>query len=457
MSFFSQPEIYSVSQITNQIKSLLEDEYRFVHISGEVSNLRKPHSGHLYFTLKDDSAQLRAVLFKGQQKFLSEPIDDGVQLICHGRISVYEPRGEYQIIVDTVDFHGQGVLYAKFEQLKKKLQDEGLFDQQIKKPIPPFPKTVAVITSPTGAAIRDFLTIHQQRQSNCHISIFPVRVQGEGSSKEISKAIYQINESLSVDVIVLIRGGGSIEDLWSFNEENVARAIGDSIIPVVTGIGHETDYTIADFCGDLRVPTPTAAAEQLFVDQAEILAYSHSLIRRMVLALSAKVDTGVSSVRAYTKRISNFEPIFTRYSLDLDYRFTRLVDLMNRRLFVEQSRLNQLLLTLKHLAPDSQIQADMKKIDLLATRLDASTKLVLQKKENRFEQLLTLLDAVSPLATLARGYSITGKKDPTTEEFTVISSSEQVQLRDTLQIILQHGQIDCDVVDISKPDFKEEE
>jgi len=177
----------------------------------------------------------------------------------------------------------------------------------------------------------------------------------------------------------------------------------------------------------------------------------------MVLALSAKVDTGVSSVRAYTKRISNFEPIFTRYSLDLDYRFTRLVDLMNRRLFVEQSRLNQLLLTLKHLAPDSQIQADMKKIDLLATRLDASTKLVLQKKENRFEQLLTLLDAVSPLATLARGYSITGKKDPTTEEFTVISSSEQVQLRDTLQIILQHGQIDCDVVDISKPDFKEEE
>ncbi len=452
MSFFSLPEIYSVSQITGQIKTLLEGEYRFVHILGEVSNLRQPHSGHLYFTLKDDSAQLKAVLFKGQQKFLSEPVRDGVQIICHGRVSVYEPRGEYQIIVDTVDFHGQGALFAKFEQLKRKLDDEGLFDQQIKKVIPPFPASIAVITSPTGAAIRDFLTIHQQRQSNCDITIYPVRVQGEGSSEEISRAIYRINESVPADILVLIRGGGSIEDLWSFNEENVARAIGDSALPVVTGIGHETDFTIADFCCDLRAPTPTAAAEQLIVDQTEILAYTQSLIRRMTLALSANVDSAINLVHAYTKRISNFEPILTRCSLDLDYRFSRLTDLMNSRLFVDRSRLKQIALTLKHLAPDKKIQSDSKKLDLLITRLTASTRAVLQKKKYRFQQLLTLLDAVSPLATLARGYSITGKKDPVTKKFTVISSSEQVQLRDSLQIILHHGRIDCDVVDITKPD-----
>lgn len=454
MSFFSQPEIYSVSQITGQIKTLLEDEFRFVHILGEISNLRQPHSGHLYFTLKDDSAQLKAVLFKGQQKFLSEPVREGVQIVCHGRISVYNPRGEYQIIVDTVDFQGQGTLYAKFEQLKKKLKDEGLFDQQIKKPIPPFPSTICVITSPTGAAIRDFLAIHQARQSNCHIFIYPVRVQGEGSSEEISRAISRINASMDADALVLIRGGGSIEDLWSFNEENVARAIYESTIPVVTGIGHETDYTIADFCCDFRTPTPTGAAEQLFFDQTEILFYIQSLTRRIALALLAKVDSGESFIQSYKKRISNLEPLFTRYSLDLDYRCSSLVNSMNSNLLIYQNRLKQIALSLKHMAPDNQIQSDMKRLDHLTTRLSASTHTVLQKKESRFERLLTLLDAVSPLATLARGYSITGKEDPGTNEFTIISSTDQVKLRDRLQVILHHGRIDCDVIDIINPDIQ---
>ena len=233
MSFFSTPEIQSVSQLSSSIKYLLEDEFRFIHVRGEVSNLRRPHSGHLYFTLKDQAAQLKTVLFKGQQKFLTGTIENGSQLVCHGRISVYEPRGDYQLIVDTVDFQGSGQLYIEFERLKKKLEKEGLFEPASKKPIQRFPKEIVVITSPSGAAIQDFLKICHLRQTNIHIKILPVRVQGVGSGQEISQAIKQVNERLTPDIIVLLRGGGSLEDLWSFNEEGVARAIAESAIPIV--------------------------------------------------------------------------------------------------------------------------------------------------------------------------------------------------------------------------------
>ena len=257
------PAILTVSQISRSIRTLLEGEFRFISVSGEISNLSRPYSGHSYFTLKDEGAQLRAILFKGQQRFLAKDINDGQQVICHGRISVYEPRGDYQLIVDSIDFHGAGALQLQFEKLKNRLAVEGLFDQARKKMIPMFPRKIVLITSPTGAAVHDFLKVWRNRQWGATIQIFPVRVQGIGAAEEIAAAIATVNRELDSDIIVLCRGGGSLEDLWAFNEECVARAIADSTLAIVTAIGHEVDFTIADFCADLRAPTPTGAAEQI--------------------------------------------------------------------------------------------------------------------------------------------------------------------------------------------------
>ncbi|RPH38632.1 MAG: exodeoxyribonuclease VII large subunit, partial [Desulfobulbaceae bacterium] len=259
-------EILTVSQATQSIKYLLEDSFRFIHVRGEISNLKIPYSGHQYFILKDSSAQLRAVLFKTQERYLSRPLADGQQVLCHGRISVYEQRGEYQLIIDIVENLGSGELQIKFEKLKKKLADEGLFAGSRKKPLPPFPEKIILLTSPSGAAVHDFLTVWHNRRSSVAIQILPVRVQGKGAGEEIAAALDLANNKLTADMIVLCRGGGSIEDLWAFNEECVARAIARSAIPVVTGIGHEIDFTIADFCADLRAPTPTGAAERIIPD-----------------------------------------------------------------------------------------------------------------------------------------------------------------------------------------------
>lgn len=447
MSLFSSPEILTVTQITQSIKLLLEDEYRFVHISGEVSNLRRPHSGHLYFTLKDDSSQLRAVLFKSTQKFLDGTIDNGNQLVCHGKISVYNPRGEYQLIVDTIDFHGSGNLHLEYEKLKKKLQGEGLFDQQRKKTIPPYPRQIVLITSPSGAAIQDFLKICSLRKTPANIKVFPVRVQGEGSGEEISFAIERVNEEIAPDVLVLLRGGGSIEDLWAFNEECVARAISKSKIPIITGIGHEIDFTIADFCSDLRAATPTAAAELLIDDKDDLLDHIQSQTRRIGISVSALINSCSQRVSILQKQISNLESLFIRYSLDLDLQFSRFVHLTNQQLSKRQGHLDQLSLTLKHHAPTQKLQLNQERIFHLQKRLLELIRQCYHRKQDELSTQLMLLETVNPLATLARGYSIARKKDPITGEYTVVSDSSQASPKDSLQIILNKGRLECEVVD----------
>ena len=252
--------IFTVTEINDSIRGILEVQFPFVSVAGEISNLRQPLSGHCYFTLKDDKAQIRAVLFKMQQRYLSAMPADGQMVICHGRISVYEARGEYQLIVDTIDFHGTGIMQLEFERLKQKLAAEGLFDEETKKQLPYLPEHITLVTSPKGAAVHDFIRIAQSRCPLTKIAVFPVSVQGDAAAGEISRAIAAINKHLKTDIIVLCRGGGSLEDLWAFNEEKVARAIDASTIPVVSAVGHEIDYTIADFVADLRAPTPSGAA-----------------------------------------------------------------------------------------------------------------------------------------------------------------------------------------------------
>ena len=261
LNFGPVRKIYSVSELSQEIRDLFESRFPNVWVTGEVSNLRAAGSGHLYFTLKDDAAQLRAVCFRNQARYLKFKPQDGLAVIARGRLSIYEARGEYQLYVEFLEPAGLGALQLAFEQLKQKLAAEGLFDPARKKPLPTLPHVIGVVTSPTGAVIQDILRVLHRRFRNVNVLIYPVKVQGEGAAQEIAQGIEHFNHKTPVDVLIVARGGGSMEDLWAFNEEVVARAIATSAIPVISAVGHETDFTIADFVADLRAPTPSAAAE----------------------------------------------------------------------------------------------------------------------------------------------------------------------------------------------------
>ena len=287
-------KVYTVSELTKKIRETLEVNFDLIWVTGEISNLRTPSSGHYYFTLKDKESQIKAVLFRPQLRFLKFLPQDGMDIICYGRLTVYEKRGEYQIIIEYLEPKGIGALSFAFEQLKEKLSKEGLFDQAHKKPIPFLPKRIGIITSPTGAAIRDMIQIIGRRFSNLEIYIYPVRVQGEEAPSEIVKAIYEMNQWGKVDVIILGRGGGSLEDLWAFNTEEVARAIFDSKIPIISAVGHEIDFTIADFVADLRAPTPSAAAELVVPDRTEIT--------NVISSLSVRLNTRMKQILEMEKQ-----------------------------------------------------------------------------------------------------------------------------------------------------------
>ncbi len=284
-------QVQSVSELTRSIRGLLETQFSFVTVTGEISNMRRPYSGHLYFTLKDADAQIKVVLFKNQQRYLSAPLQDGEQVICRGRISVYEPRGEYQIIADFVENQGTGTLQIAFDRLKKRLDAEGLFDADRKKELPFLPEKIFLVTSPSGAALFDFLNIAATRFPGVPIVIFPVRVQGDGAAEEISRAISLLNSREKSGVIVLCRGGGSLEDLWAFNEEQVAYAIEASQLPVVSAVGHEVDFTIADFVADHRSPTPTAAAKDVLPDGEALRQHLEALQARITNGMTRKIES----------------------------------------------------------------------------------------------------------------------------------------------------------------------
>ncbi len=438
--------ILTVTELTRSIRSTLELHYRFVHIRGEISNLRIPYSGHMYFTLKDSGAQIRAVLFKGQQKYLRQNLEEGQSVICHGRLSIYEPRGEYQILIDTIDFSGTGDLRLEFEKLKVRLAEEGLFAAETKKTLPAFPEHLLLITSPTGAAVHDFCKIATTRRYWGRISILPVAVQGKNASSEIAGAIETAARETDADLIVLIRGGGSIEDLWAFNEEQTARAIHASPLPVVTGIGHDIDLTIADLCADVSLHTPTAAAEAIIADNDSLSQVFLAHKKQLIDLIYSKITAAGEKVGGLRRVIGSLDLYLANHQLRLDYQTTSLTNIITSRLSRMQSTLEAALDRLASQSPLHRIHLQRQKLDYLEDTLIRRMASLLQKNEQILGRQAALLDSVSPLSVLSRGYAIVSTKEAEPERRKIVRSSAQVEIGAELEVRLHRGVLQCQVL-----------
>ena len=398
--------IYTVSQLTGEIKTLLEKNFEHIWVEGEISNFRQPTSGHLYFTLKDESSQLRAVMFRMQNRLLKFEPEDGLQVVCYGRLTVYDPRGEYQIVVDHMEPKGLGALQLAFEQLKEKLSREGLFDPARKRPLPTLPQKIGIVTSPTGAAIRDILQIIDRRFANVHILLYPVRVQGPGAGQEIAQAIDELGRWPGLEVMIVGRGGGSLEDLWAFNEEGVARAIHRSPIPVISAVGHEIDFTIADFVADLRAPTPSAAAELVVRNKLELVQNLENRVWRLNQVVRTSLEAWQERLGSLIHRLTDPRKRIADQRLRLDEFSFRLATSMQQNLGRRSERLGSKAESLFLLHPGKRVADFSRRLSQVYRRLAVSGRAALRFHRQRAEVITGMLQSLSPLAVLQRGYSI---------------------------------------------------
>lgn len=437
--------VLSVTELNSAIRSLLEDRFPFVSVAGEISNLHRPYSGHSYFTLKDSGAQIKAVLFKTQQRYLERPPKDGDQVVCRGRISVYEPRGDYQLIVDTVAYQGIGMLQQAFAQLKQRLATEGLFDEHLKRPLPRFPEHIALITSPQGAAVHDFIRIATRRWPGLRIQVSPVAVQGTQAAGEMINALETLNRQGRAELIVLCRGGGSIEDLWCFNDEQLARAIRASTIPVVSAVGHEIDFTIADFAADLRAPTPSGAAELCTPDGPALRQRLEQCQRRLWRPLAHRLEQHRQCLRLAEQRLQSLPHRLARLMLHLDHLATRLGGGLQSHLHRQSARVQAALLALNQHNPRHRLGLMEQRLQNATHRLTQAIDQHLQDRQVRFSRAAALLHALSPLATLGRGYAIVRSTGPRPR---LISRSSQVHAGERIEAMLQQGRLLCVVEDV---------
>jgi exodeoxyribonuclease VII large subunit len=433
--------LYTVSALTALLRLHIESAFSDIWVEGEVSNLRIPTSGHAYFTLKDANSQIRAVLFRSAGRALRFALQDGMHLVCRGRISVYEPRGDYQVIVEHAEPKGMGALQLAFEQLKRRLAAEGLFDQARKRPLPFLPSRIGVVTSPTGAAIRDIVQVARKRFPAIEIVLNPVAVQGDSAAGEIARAIAELNEFGGFDVLIVGRGGGSLEDLWPFNEEIVARAIAASRIPVVSAVGHEIDYTIADFVADVRAPTPSAAAELVIRDRQDLLSQAKSLRGRILQAVRA--DLRDRRARVEAERRGLLDPtalvaraIQRRDDLEMRLRLAQVNRLGGVRAAVEALRQDALLRS-----PMQRIQRGLTMLPHLRTRLHQRMRVALELWRRSLQEAVGAIHALSPLAILARGYSIT-RRWP---DLTILRAASDAAPGEAVHVRLASGELLCEV------------
>ena len=434
--------VLTVTELSNAIRTLLEGRFPFVSVAGEISNLHRPSSGHLYFTLKDAGAQIRAVLFKMQQRYLAHIPKDGMHVVCRGRLSVYEPRGDYQLIIDAIELQGAGALHQAFEALKRRLAAEGLFDEHRKRPLPPFPAHITLITSPQGAAVHDFIRIATRRFPPVRIAVYPAVMQGDRAATAIIQAIEAINAHRSTDLIVLCRGGGSTEDLWAFNDEFLARSIRASAVPVVSAVGHEIDFTIADLAADFRAPTPSGAAELLVPDSETLRAGIDRLRARMRRGLHHRLDHIEQRLLHTRQRLAAMPYPLDRLRFRIGHLGIRLERGLNTLLAERAKQLEQTAFRLARLHPGRLLAVYEQQLHGLGLRLAHAVFARLRAGEEQLGRTAGVLQAVSPLATLARGYAIvrtSGKKQR------LVTEAAQVRPGDEVAVTLHRGQLVCRV------------
>jgi exodeoxyribonuclease VII large subunit len=426
LSLAPEPRIYRVTDLNLALQRVLETDFQAIAVTGEISGCRLAPSGHYYFLLKDDQSQIKAVLFKSKARFSRCKPQDGLAVLARGSLDLFVQRGEYQLIVESLEPQGAGALQLAFEQLKQKLQAEGLFDPSRKRPLPRYPQRIAIVTSPSGAVIRDMLNIFERRFPGLHIRLYPVQVQGDVAASQVREALAWFNRSRWPDVILVARGGGSIEDLWAFNEEAVARAIAASAVPVVSAIGHETDFTICDFVADLRAPTPSAAAELVVCTKESLLDQNAAARARLVQSMRYRILTALRDLnRKGSERAS------TLIHRTITRRAQRLDDL--------DARLQQTDLRLRF----ARLRRHQ---ETLSVRLARQMQTLLWQARRRQESVHLHLTQVSPLAILARGYSIV--RDASGR---VLRSADETQPGQQLSIRLARGEIDA-IVSRTKPE-----
>ncbi|MEH8181503.1 exodeoxyribonuclease VII large subunit [Aeromonas allosaccharophila] len=440
-----EQQVFTVTRLNSAVRMILEQDLGLVWLTGELSNLAMPSSGHWYFSLKDLGAQVRCAMFKGNNRRVAFRPQDGMQVLVQARVSLYEPRGDYQLIIESMQPAGDGVLALRFEELKRRLGAEGLFNESRKRPLPREPRAVGLITSATGAALHDMLTVLKRRAPDLPVFIYPTQVQGSAAIGQIVSAIALANRRAEVDVLIVGRGGGSLEDLWCFNEEAVARAIAHSAIPVVSAVGHEVDVTISDFAADLRAPTPSAAAELVAPDnQARIQRLAH-LKQRLLQAMNRQQTAARHDFILLQKRLDHQDPKrrLEQQSQRLDELSARLQQLLRQRLHQGERRLANLELRLQGKSPERLLAAGKRRHQLAEERLHALIAKRQDLASHRLAMLTARLDGVSPLATLGRGYSITR-----TARGEVISRADQVNSGDQLITTLAQGSLQVRVEEI---------
>lgn len=400
--------VFSVSQLNTRVQQLFDAELPIVWVSGEISNFTHHSSGHMYFTLKDESSQVRAAMFKGNNQRLKFTPKQGTQVIAQAKISLYSPRGDYQLVVQSMQQAGDGNLQQRFEALKNKLYETGLFSIEHKKPLPPFCYTIGVITSPTGAVIQDICHVLQRRAPWINVVLFPAKVQGENAKTEIVLALEKAQrDEYGCDAIILARGGGSLEDLWSFNEELVARAIADCSLPLISAVGHETDTTIADYVADVRAPTPSAAAELVTLDQKELFNKFDSSSSRLKFLLNAKIATYQNSIKQFSDRIKSPEMYLQEKAQRLDELNARAHWLISNTISRAQQRTSYTQKQLASQRPDKILNQKHTELRYHTDKLYSAWKQNQTRNHNQLKLLIVSLNNLSPLATLSRGYSVT--------------------------------------------------
>ncbi|MBU2439280.1 MAG: exodeoxyribonuclease VII large subunit [Acidobacteria bacterium] len=418
--------IFSVHELTQHIKNQLESAFPRIWVEGEISNFHRHHSGHLYFTLKDEKSQLRAVMFRGAASRIRFEIEDGMQVISRGKINVYEPRGEYQLLSELIEPKGKGALQMAFEQLKAKLQKEGLFNAAHKKSLPLFPKKVGVVTSPRGAAIIDIIRTFERRFGRTHIIIYPARVQGEGAAEEIVEGLDYLGGQTDIDVIIVGRGGGSMEDLWAFNEEIVARAVFRCPIPVISAVGHEVDFTITDFVSDIRASTPSAAAEMVIESEQSFLDRIENLQNRLIHSLKYGVQEKKNEVLGLVHHhaFQNFKMKL----LNLEQR----VDDLDMRSWDRLRRLQH------------RLMEGRSRADLYLEKLTAKMNARLQGWKGVWEKFAVALDGASPLAILKKGYAVCLKNGG----LKPVRGIRDIAVEDKVTVSFFQGEFHCRVQDV---------